>query len=131
MNRDELGLGIKIVLLLLLIFYLSTGVELLIFQKYLAGVFDIEIHDAELARFLGVAMLGISLLLGLGIKSDSLLVVKPIMQSLLLVNILVVLVSYWNYAASGMQPLDLYVNLGAASLFFTLMISVTLYLERD
>jgi len=112
MTNNYLSKGLKAIILIFIIVEAIAGLGLMIFQHLLEVVSGAKFIDPETIRFFGAGALMISYLFILGLKSNSLDVIRPILKAYILYNILILAATYYNFTSMDIQPLNVYISTG-------------------
>jgi hypothetical protein len=112
MTNNYLSKGLKAILLTFIIAEAFAGLGFLFFQHLLEGVYGAKFSDPEMIKLFGAALVTLSYLFILGLKSKSVDVIRPMLKAYLLYNILILAATYYNFTSTAMQPLIVYANVG-------------------
>lgn len=118
MTNSNLSLKLKAIMYLIIIVEAIIGLQFMFFQNIAEISLGIKIIDHETLRLFGATILMISYLFILGVKSDSVDVVRILLKAYIFYNILIILGIYMNYTMFALQPLQTYISTGGAPCLF-------------
>lgn len=124
--NDRLRVGTRFGMVLVMLYYLGMSIEFLFFHPAIEATFGMKIPDPEMLRFFGVTLLTIPVLLLLALRSGSFLVGKPILEALVIGNLIVLGVDIYLYNMSHELPSSLYMAVGGGNVFVILMMLLAL-----
>lgn len=109
-NDNSLSLKLKLLIYVFILVELAFAVMFMFFQDTLASAFDTKVLDPEISRLFGAAIFFICYMFILGLRSNSVIVIRMVLKAYILYNLLLILGTYINYTTIGLNPLQVYVG---------------------
>jgi len=130
MSNSNLSLGLKAILYIFIILEASIGLQFMFFHHLVEISFGAKTVDPEITRLFGAPLLMISVMFILGIRSDSLEVIRVLLKSYIVFTILVLIAVYMNYTIAPAQPLETHVSAGILNVVLFVLAIIGLKLSK-
>lgn len=117
MTKSNLSLKLKAIMYFIIILEAIIGLQFMFFHNFAETLFGGKIIDPEVVRLFGATILMVSYLFILGLKSDSVEVVRVLLKAYLVFAILIIVANYMNYTMNAIQPFQTYLSAGLLNIF--------------
>jgi hypothetical protein len=122
MSDGMISKNLRTVMYIYIIIEGITGLNLLFYQKAVEMIYGAKLLDPDVGRLFGGLLFAVAYLTFLGIKSNSIAVLTPIMKGLLLFSILSLGIVFYSFMWSTPYPTQVYITIGALHMTLTILL---------